>query len=297
MKKPYFFAAASIFCWSTVATVTKLLLNDRISNLQLLWISSLCAFLFLFFVNLFTGKLKQLRAYPPKDILISTLIGLPGTLFYYVFYYFGTSQMPASQAFIINYLWPIMSVLFAALILKERVTFRNVLGIGTSFLGIIVIMLGELGKQSTSFFIGAVSCVLGAVSYGIFTALGKKYAYDKGLSMMESYLATFLLTTVINAVRSQLFFPTLLQWVGISWNGIFTMAIANTLWVLALDKGKTEKISNLAYITPFLSMVWVSLFLKERLALNSLLGFAIILLGIAIQLKKTRQPAPALPHK
>jgi len=63
-------------------------------------------------------------------------------------------------------------------------------------------------------------------------------------------------------------------------------AIPFTTWALALEKGDTAKISNLAYITPFLSLVWTSLILKEKLNPYSILGLVIIVLGILIQIKK-----------
>lgn len=286
MKNPYIYAAISIFCWSTVATTTKLLLHNGFSNIQLLWVSSFLAFLFLLFVNLFTNKLKHFKNYKPKDFLISVAIGLPGTFFYYFFYYWGTAQMPASQAFIINYLWPIMCLVFAVIILKEKITLRSIVAICISFLGIVVIMLGNVEEQNPNFFVGAFSCILGAVSYGIFTALNKKYTYDKGLSMMLSYFVTFLLTTAINASSNTLFIPSASQWLGYAWNGIFTMAIANTVWLLALDNGKTEKIANLAYITPFLSILWTSLILKEKMSIYSIIGFLVIISGILIQIKR-----------
>lgn len=297
MKKQYIYAAISILCWSTVSTVTKLLLNDSINSIQLLWVSSLFACLFLFSVNLFSGKLKRLRTYKCKDLLISAAIGLPGTFFYNIFYYFGASQMPASQAFIINYLWPIMSLVFAAIILKEKLTWRNILAICISFSGIVVIILGNDGKQESAFLIGATSCFLAAVSYGLFTALNKKFTYDKGISMMINYLVTFVLTTLINVVSDQMFLPNMLQGIGIAWNGIFAMAVADTLWILALSGGATGKISNLAYITPFLSLVWAALFLKEDLTVNSVLGLVIIVLGIVMQLKSGKKDAPAAKCK
>lgn len=296
MKKQYIFAATSILCWSTVSTVTKLLLNNNINNIQLLWISSCFAFLFLFFLNLFSGKLKLLRTYKLKDFLVSAAIGLPGTFFYNIFYYFGASKMPASQAFIINYLWPIMSLIFAAIILKEKLTFRNILAIFISFLGIVVIILGNAGEQKSTFLIGAISCFLAAVSYGCFTALNKKFTYDKTLSMMTNYLVTFVLTTIINAISNKLFFPSMLQGIGMAWNGIFAMAVADTLWILALAGGATGKISNLAYITPFLSLVWASLFLNEKLKFNSILGLLVIVLGIVIQLKSDKKDVPIAQH-
>ena len=92
MKKSYYFAATAIFFWSTVATVAKLMLKD-INNFQLLWMTSIFAGVFLLIVNLVTGNIKKLCEYKPKDYLISALIGLPGTFFYYVFYYAGTGIM------------------------------------------------------------------------------------------------------------------------------------------------------------------------------------------------------------
>ena len=285
MKKEYLYAGVSIFCWSTVATVTKLLLTN-LNNFQLLWVSSFFAFFFLFFVNLITGKLKKLKEYKLKDFVISALIGLHGTFFYYIFYYFGASKMAASEAFVINYLWPIMSVVCAVIILKEKMNFRKALAILVSFSGIIIIMLGKNEEAGSNFILGAVSCILGAVCYGIFTALNRKYTYDKGISMMNNYAVTFVLTTIINGVMGNLFMPSPVQALGMAWNGAFTMAVANTVWIVALQMGKTEKISNLAYITPFLSMVWVALFLHEPISTYSILGLIVIVGGILIQLKR-----------
>ena len=53
---------------------------------------------------------------------------------------------------------------------------------------------------------------------------------------------------------------------------------------MAIESGDTAKISNLAYITPVLSMVWTSLILKETITIQSVIGLAVILLGILIQL-------------
>ena len=70
-----------------------------------------------------------------------------------------------------------------------------------------------------------------------------------------------------------------------AYNGIFNLAIATTTWALALESGKTAKVSNLAYITPFLSLVWAAVFLKEQVRLSSVLGLVVIVLGILVQLK------------
>lgn len=288
MKKTYLFAGVAIFCWSTMATTSKILLQE-LNNMQLLWMNSLIAAMFLIILNICLGNFKKYKNYTLKDYLIMTAIGLPGSLFYYIFFYAGTDILPASQAFIINYLWPIMSVLFACIILREKLTVKKMIAILISFLGVVVVVGTNIQDFDSKMLLGAICCVLGAVSYGIFTALNQKLNYNKSMSIMISYIATFIFTSLINLVNGDIFIPTANQILGFMWNGIFTVAIANTLWVMALEGGNTEKVSNLAYITPFLSLVWTALFLSEKITMNSLVGLIIIIAGILIQLKDKPQ--------
>ena len=284
MKKVYLYVATAIFCWSTIATVSKLMLGG-INCLQLLWMNSFAAALALLTVSFVNGKVKLLKKYKLKDYAVTILIGFPGTFFYYVFYYAGTDLMLASQAFIVNYLWPIMSVVFACLILKEKMTPRKIIAILVSFFGVAVVTGGDLLQMNSNTAIGVLMCTLGAVSYGLFTTLNQKMNYDKSLTVMVSYMGTFLVTTIINCVNDDLFVPSLVQIPGLLWNGVFTMAVADTAWIMALQKGDTAKISNFAYITPFLSMVWTALVLKEAITLKAVVGLTVMIAGIFIQLK------------
>lgn len=287
MKRTYFLAATAILFWSSVATVTKLLMGS-LTSMQVLSVSSLFAFLFLLCLNALTGRLSLLRTYRMRDYLVTVLVGLPGTFLYYMFYYAGASRLPASQAFIINYLWPIMSVVFACVILKERMTLRKGIAILLSFFGVMVVMGGSLFGGGGFSPLGALFCVLGAVSYGVYTALNSKVSYDKTLSMMFYYGTACLLSTLIALWQGGMPSLTLPTVLGLAYNGILTMAVASTAWLLALSSGKTAKVSNLAYITPFLSLVFTALLLREQITLWSILGLLIIVSGILIQLKNKK---------
>ena len=156
-------------------------------------------------------------------------------------------------------------------------------------MGVGIVSFSKLDRFTADMAIGTVLCMLGAVCYGIFTALNRKVQYDKRLSMMVNYAVTFLLTTVINGCRGDLFLPSGVQALGMAWNGMFTMAVAGTLWILALQRGKTEKISNLAYITPFLSLMWTTLFLHEAFDPMNILGLTVIVAGILIQFDRRKK--------
>lgn len=288
MKKEYIFAAISILLWSTMATASKLLLGSQ-SSMQVLWASSFFAMLFMLLFNLFTGNFKRLKTYKPKDYLTMILIGLPGTFFYYIFYYAGASVLPASQAFIVNYMWPIMSVVFAWIILKEKMTARKAVAIAVSFLGVVIVTSADMVHLNTLVLLGALCCFCDAVCYGIFTALNQKFHYDKPISVLINYTTTFVLATVYNLIRDDLFLPGAVQALGFCWNGAFTMALACMTWMWALESGKTAKISNLAYITPFLSLVWTALILKEKITANAVVGLCVIVGGIFIQMGQKRR--------
>lgn len=288
MKKSYTLAAVAILCWSTVATVVKLLLGS-ISSMQVLSLSAGFAALALLILNIATGNIRKLKNYRARDYITTVLIGIPGTFLYYIFYYTGTSKMQASQAFIINYLWPIMSIIFACIILHESVTPRKIIAVLMSFIGVVIVMGADFKNLNRDTLVGAAFCVLGAVSYGIYTALNQKKNYDKRISMMFYYFVTFILTTTINLLSGGYPKISAIEVLGFAWNGIFTMAIANTAWMIALESGKTAKISNLAYITPFLSLIWTALILKERIGVFSILGLLFIVLGILIQLKDKKE--------
>lgn len=285
MKKTYLYAGISILLWSSLATVSKLLLGTM-NSYKVLCISAFFAAVTLLIVNIFTKRLCVLKSYKLKDYITIILIGLPGTFFYYVFLYLGTDRMLASQAFIINYLWPIMSVIFACILLKEKLSARKIIAIAMSFLGVITVAGGELAKFNVQTLLGMLLCIGAAVSYGLFTALNQKWHYDKFVSLMLSFVSAFVLSLVINIVMGTDMSINLPQGLGLGWNGLSVMAIATVTWALALDSGKTAKVSNLAYITPFLSLVWTALFLKESISPLSVIGLAIIVLGIFVQMKR-----------
>lgn len=286
MKKEYLYAGISILLWSTTSTITKLLLGS-LNSMQILLISSIFAALFLFIINFKKKNLSQLKSFKIKDFAQIAGLGILGTFLSNLFLYLGINKMQASQAFIINYLWPLMTVIFACIILKEKLTKRKLIAIILSFIGVIVVTSnGDLLKVDKDTILGAIYCILAAVFYGLFCVLNKQKNYDKYLSMMLFYCVSAIILFIYILLTKTWFFLNGAQIAGILWIGVFTSAIAFTSWAIALEKGDTAKISNLAYITPFLSLIWTALILKETISIYAIVGLLIIVLGIVIQLKE-----------
>ena len=163
MKKQYLYAFGAIGFWATTATVSKLLLHSY-TTMQILALTSAIAAVFLLAVNGLKGNLKQLRAYRMRDFLITSGVGLLGTFGYDALLYMGIDRLLASQAMIINYLWPMMAVVAGCILLKEKMTVRKVVAVVMSFVGVtIVTSNGSLQGFSGSNLEGTLCCVLAAV--------------------------------------------------------------------------------------------------------------------------------------
>lgn len=127
MKSAYWFAGITIFLWGSTASVTKLLLGG-LNSMQVLFCVSGLAALSLLIFNLIRGRgsLPAVRSLTGRDWLQLTGLGLVGIFGYNLFHYMAIDRLPAQEALIINYLWPIMTVLFACVFLRERMTARKV---------------------------------------------------------------------------------------------------------------------------------------------------------------------------
>lgn len=297
MKKSYMYAGISIFIWSTISIISKLLLYNY-SKFFVLCVSCLFATASLLVLNLITGNMRKLKDIKPKDYLIITLVGLPGTFLYQLFFYAGSDIIPSTgQSFTINYLWPAMGVVFGCIILKDKLTARKAIAIIMSFLGVVAVSADDLLHFNKNLLIGALCCILGAVFYGLFTALTQLVSYDKKISSMIYYFNSFILTGIIVLIEGEKISVTPSSVLGFAYNGIFCLAVGTTCWALALGTekgGKTAKIANLAYITPVASMLWSSLIPESILPDNDLkpqyvVGLCLILVGILIQLKDKKK--------
>lgn len=283
MKRSYMYAFTTVFLWATLAAVVKKILYD-IPNLEALAISSYISFVFLLLVNIVTGNIKTLRQMSRRDIGVISGLGFIGLFIYSALYYYGLSEMTSQKACIVNYLWPIMLVIFSCIILKEKMTVMKLVAMVCSFIGIVILSVGSGENSDGNVALGIISCVIAAACYGLFSVLNKKYNFDQNISMMIMWLVAAVCSTILGLLTENWVLIKGEQWLGLLWLGIVVDAIAYLLWALALNgAGNTAKIANLAFLTPFLSLVVSALFLKEEIELRAVIALVFIIGGILLQ--------------
>lgn len=283
MKKNYIYAILTVFIWSTLAATAKMLLAD-IPNLETLAVSSIFSFVFMLVINIITGGVRELKKYSLKDYAIMAGLGFLGLFMYSALYYYGLAQLTSQEACILNYLWPIMLVIFSSIILKEKITVTKGLAMFCSFLGIIILSTGSGSSASGNAIAGMISCIVAAACYGLFSVLNKKADYDQNIAMMVIWFVVMICSAILGLMTEEWKPIEGMQWLGMLWLGVVIDAVAYLLWALALKGDEnTAKIANLAYLTPFLSLVVSAIVLKEQIKVRAVIALIFIVGGILLQ--------------
>lgn len=284
MKREYIFAGISVLCWGTLATVSKLLVGSMDTMFAMAY-SFLFAALFLAVYNWRMGNLPEIIRLPLSVWLRMILVGSCGVFIYNYFLLKGMERLPAQEAFVINYLWPAMIIILSCVILRERMTLGKMAAVACSFLGIVVITTeGSLAGLIEGSVSGILFCLLAALSYGMYSVLNKREEYNKNISVMIAYASGAVFAFGLLAVGGKMGVPDGEQTAGLLFNGIICNGIPYLTWAFAMDMGNTAVISNLAYLTPFISLLFTHFILGEEITVYSVGGLLLIVLGIILQM-------------
>lgn len=281
MKKEYILAAYTVFCWGTLPTITKLVLTS-VSNMQVLFLSSLIASICLFLYLIISRKWRLITGLSPKDILELIALGILGNFLYSALYYAALRRLPAADACILNYLWPIIAVICSSFLLHEKLTVRKWIAIAISFCGVVIISAKDTGLQLKDH-AGILLCILAAFCYGLFNVLNKKKGINQYLCTAIYFAVTALFSGICFFTTEHYSSMSCSTWMGILWLGIFIDALAILAWGVALQKSEVAFITNFAYATPVIAMIFSFIFLGEPIEIYSILGMGFILTGLFVQ--------------
>lgn len=276
---PQFFLI--IFCWGTLPAVTKLTLTS-ISNMQVLFISSLIAAGCLYIYLFASGRIRLFHTLTGSDIW--QLIG-PGFLrnfLYSAFCYASLRLLPSTDACVINYLWPIVATVCAAIILHEKIKAAEWAAVLLSFTGVAVISTKGSGIELTNMR-GILLCIAGAVCYGVFNVLNKKKGIDQLLCTAVYFTVTAVCSASILLVNGDIAPMSGVEWAGMLWLSVFIDALAIFAWGAALQMSEVGFLSNLAYLTPVVAMVISYMTLGEPIESYAIIGMLFVLGGCLLQ--------------
>jgi drug/metabolite transporter (DMT)-like permease len=285
MKKEnlaYLHVCVPILTWALAPTLVKILLVNM-HFMHIILFPSGIALLSLLAVIVVKKKAALFLEYGRMDYARMLSLGFIGVFLQYVFLYSAIDLSTAQEAFIINYLWPLLVVIFAAPILKERLSPIKLAGLLLGFAGVYTIATRATMVAEFVHPLGNILALLTALVVAIYFVFNKKYDYDGLISLFVFYVPAFVFSLIslpfIPIVPS---FPV--HVVGIIiFVGVVSYALAYIFWFSALRMGDTAKISNMGYLTPFVSLVYIYFLLDEPILPSSVIGLILIMSGILVQ--------------
>ena len=279
----YFYAISAVVIWSTTAALVKSLLT-AIPTFEALFLSTLAASLFLLVVQLVRDGGRIFRTYDVRGYMSMAGLGFLGLFLYSGLYYYGLSQLTSQEACLLNYLWPMMIVLFAALLLGERITLRTAAALLLSFSGVVVLTLGGEGSAEGTGLLGTVACLLAALCYGLFCVLNKRRNIDQTVMMIMAWGTTAFCSLPVTLLMEEWVSLSWTQWLGLLWLGVFIDAVGYLWWAMALQEARdAATVANLAYAVPLLSLVVSAAALGEEMSGAAFGALVLIMGGILLQ--------------
>ena len=282
--KAYLFALSAVLLWSTVATAFKISLR-YLDVYQLLLVASVTATLCLLAVVLATGRLAVALQTGAGDYLRLACLGILNPFCYYLVLFRAYDLLPAQVAQALNYTWAITLMLLSVPILKHRITRFDCMATVICYSGVLVICFsggrfpeGELSTQGIFLALGS------TIIWAFYWLLKTKDHVEPVTGLFISFL--FSIPFIMAACWlwsdvSSLGMTGILAGVYV---GLFEMGVTYIFWLAALQLSETTaKVSTLIFLSPFISLLFISRILGEAVAVTTIVGLVLIVAGLLVQ--------------
>jgi len=194
---------------------------------------------------------------------------------------------------------PVFMALLGWLVLKEGLGWVTISGILLAFIGVLVVVSdGDITSISIREFgaPGDVLILISAVNWAVFSTLSRRGLKSYPASLMMFYVMSFgwVFTSFLfipSEGLSEIPRLTVNGWIGILFLGIFCSGLAYIAWYDALQALSAAQTGVFLYIEPLVAVAVAAIVLAEPVTWASLLGGAVILIGVWLVNREPRERA------
>ena len=181
-------------------------------------------------------------------------LGSFGLFGYHFFYFMALGNAPAVEASLIAYLWPLLIVVFSALLPGERLRWFHVTGalLGLAGAGLLVTK-GQGLAFDTRYGLGYLAAVACALTWSIYSVANRRFGSVPTDTVAGFCAAAALLGFVSHALFETWVMPTATQWGAILLLGLGPVGAAFFVWDYGTKHGHIQALGALAYGAPLLS--------------------------------------------
>jgi drug/metabolite transporter (DMT)-like permease len=213
------------------------------------------------------------------------IVGILTSALPFLLWAYAALSLTAGLMSVLNATSPMWGALWSALLLRERLNARRVLGLVIGVLGVALVTQPGAGEIVS--YAPIIAALAAAFCYGLAGAYMKRWASgvpSRGMAVGTQLAAGVLLIPFI-AVSPPYAAPTLPVVASMLGLGLVCGAIAYLLYFrLIADIGATGALT-VTYLIPVFGVLWGALFLGETLSAPMLAGGALVVLGTVFVLR------------
>ena len=273
--------AGAVFLWGTLAVLTTL--TGQIQPFQIVATAFFVAFVLALVKWIIRGD--SLTA-PFRQSARAWAVGVGGLFGYHFLLFLALKTSPPVQANLINYLWPLLIVLFSARLPGQTLRPRHVAGALAGFSGACLLVAGEEFLMPAPEHIPGYAAALAAAL--VWT--GYSLASSRLTSVSTDAIGAFCLVAAILSTGAHLAFETTVapsagEWIALICLGLGPAGGAFFLWDRGLKRGHVRALGGIAYTAPLSSTALLILFgpaeITGAIALSAglIIGGAILAAG------------------
>ncbi len=190
------------------------------------------------------------------------VVGVGGLFGYHFFYFLALRNAPAVEASLIAYLWPLLIVLFSALLPGEKLRWWHLGGALSGLVGAAVLILaGGDFTGSIELLPGHLAAMACALIWSGYSVLSRRFG-DVPTDTVGGFCgATALLAFLAHLVFEQTVWPADgLQWLAVAALGLGPVGLAFFCWDHGVKHGHIQALGASSYAAPLLSTLVLILF-------------------------------------
>lgn len=188
---------------------------------------------------------------PPKV----WLLGVGGLFGYHFAYFFALRSAPPVEAGLINYLWPLLIVVFSAFLPGERLKWQHIVGCLLALAGaVLVVTKGRGFTLDAQYLPGYFAALCAALAWSSYSVLSRRFANVQSEAITGFCLVTAILAAICHFAFEQTVWPnTAWQWAAVLGLGLGPVGLAFYVWDIGVKQGDIQVLGAASYLTPLLS--------------------------------------------
>lgn len=201
----------------------------------------------------------------------------------------GTDKSTAINGSLITSASPAFILVFAVIILREKLTLQRVLAIGLATLGVLVIINPAEAEFGSETFFGDVALFVAAVTWGLYSVLVRRVSQNHNTLVVTWFAFLGGMCLVLPASLLELPSRPIGNIdggvvLGVLYLGIISTAVAMWLWNRAFALVEASVASLFFFAQPLVGAILSVIFLGQSMTTALWVGSALILAGVLIAL-------------